>query len=182
MYLMSQLRAESLSLQLQSLDSMPWCSKLLQYGSIHDHGPSKMAQLPVPHQSYTEIYSFLVWHLVVSIAMTYSSICRISNHLTLLPSCCSDISWRGFFFSPMVPWVCHRQSVGYHSNVSRIQVLAVEYNILSTHYQICNWWGFFHLYHMEMLLPTRLYLILCRILCRFIEVFTFTNFNYLFFI
>lgn len=89
---------------------------------------------------------------------------------------------KGIFFSPVVPWVCHRQSVGYHSNVSRIQVLTVEYNILSTHYQICNWWGFFHLYHMEMLLPTRLYLIFCRILCRFIEVFTFTNFNYLFFI
>lgn len=88
----------------------------------------------------------------------------------------------GDFSSPVVPWVCHRQSVGYYQDISRIQVLAVEYNILSTHYQICNWWGFFHLYHMEMLLPTRLYLILCRILCRFIEVFTFSNFNYLFFI
>lgn len=182
MYLMSQLRAESLSLQLQSLDSMPWCSKLLQYGSIHDHGPSKMAQLPVPHQSYTEIYSFF--------GLTFGGLCCYDLFFNMQNLKSFNIAsqlllrhfLKGIFFSPMMPWVCHRHSVGYHSNVSRIQVLAVEYNILSTHYQICNWWGFFHLYHMEMLLPTRLYLILCRILCRFIEVFTFTNFNYLFFI
>lgn len=181
MYLMIQLRAESLSLQLQSLDSIynAQCySNMAAYMTmVLQRWPNRQYHIRVT------LKSTLLWFdiVVASVAMTYSSACRISNHSTLLPSCCSDISWRGFF-SPVVPWVCHRQSVGYYQDISRIQVLAVGHNILSTHYQICNWWGFFHLYHMEMLLPTRLYLILCRILCRFIEVFTFTNFNYLFFI